>query len=162
MSSKAEIVPNGMISGAITIIAPSEAQKMAVALAEANIDTTLGSIYELQNICAQAEQVQGKVHHAFSEGLYARTIEMPANSLIVAMRYKHDRMCIISKGTATIATDTEVAHYVGPAFLAGKAGTKRVIYTHTPVYMTTLFPTSLTDPDAILAENMHDDEVGAA
>lgn len=127
-------------------------------------DTHLGSAYRLQSTLfemnPEIDTAGCKVTHEFSDGIYIRTMFIPANTLIVAMRYKYARIATVHSGSITIAHNDEVNHYIGPVHINAAAGDKRVVFTHTDTYISTTFPTQLTAVDEVIKENMHPEEVG--
>jgi hypothetical protein len=102
-----------------------------------------------------------RITHEFSDGIYIRTMFIPANTLIVAMRYKYARIVTIHSGSITIAHNDEVNHYVGLVHINAQPGDKRVLFTHTDTYMSVAFPTQMTTVEDVILENMHQEEVGA-
>jgi quercetin dioxygenase-like cupin family protein len=68
--------------------------------------------------------------HWLSNGVYAREICLPADSVVVGKIHRHEHLNIISKGTVTVFTEFgEETLNAGDSFIS-MPGTKRVVYTH--------------------------------
>ena len=63
-------------------------------------------IQDLQNECKSIEQVECKTDHMFSDGVYVRTMFVPAGTFVIGKVHKFKTVNIMTKGTALI--------YAGP------------------------------------------------
>ena len=90
--------------------------------------------------------------HAFAPGAYARTIFIPAGTLVVGKIHKHAHLNILIRGRVSVATEEGPMELEAPRVMTSKAGTKRVVYAHSPVLWTTIHLTDKTDLDAIEEE----------
>lgn len=107
-------------------------------------------IEELQHIMLQENQADVITLHKFSDGIYARTIVIPANVCIVGAKHLTNHLMIISQGEGHIVVnDGEPEYYCAPEMTETKVGTKRVIFAHTDTYLTTFHVTDETDLDKI-------------
>ena len=52
----------------------------------------------------EAIAVDVPVEHLFSDGLYTRTMKVPANTLVVGKRHRHKTLNIMTKGRALITS----------------------------------------------------------
>lgn len=87
--------------------------------------------------------------HVFAPGAYARTILIPADTLVVGKIHKHAHLNMLMQGTVSVATEEGPMRLMGPVVMCSKAGTKRVVYAHTDTIWTTVHLTESTDLDAI-------------
>jgi hypothetical protein len=85
--------------------------------------------------------------HEFTEGLYIRTIFVPAGALVVTHIFRQSHVTLMTKGRVSVATEEGVKEVSAPFRIITKAGTKRVIYCHEDVEWTTIHanPTDTTD-----------------
>jgi hypothetical protein len=83
--------------------------------------------------------------HAFAPGAYARTIFIPAGTLVVGKIHKHAHLNILIRGRVSVATEEGPMELEAPRVMTSKAGTKRVVYTHEPTLWTTIHLTEKTD-----------------
>ena len=91
------------------------------------------------------------VTHEFCNGMYARTLFLPAGGLLTGAIHKDESFFLIRSGVIIITTDEGTAE-VGPGFLAvTKPGTKRAGLALTDCTVTTVHPNpdNETDPDRI-------------
>jgi hypothetical protein len=95
--------------------------------------------------------------HAFAPGAYARTIFIPAGTLVVGKIHKHAHLNILIRGRVSVATEEGPMELEAPRVMTSKAGTKRVVYTHEPTLWTTIHLTEKTDiaeiEDEIIAKS---------
>lgn len=98
--------------------------------------------------------------HAFAPGAYARTIFIPAGTLVVGKIHKHAHLNILIRGRVSVATEEGPLELEAPRVMTSKAGTKRVVYAHEPVLWTTIHLTDKTDiaeiEDDIIATSYED------
>jgi hypothetical protein len=87
--------------------------------------------------------------HAFAPGAYARTIFIPAGTLVVGKIHKHAHLNILIRGRVSVATEEGPMELEAPRVMTSKAGTKRVVYTHEPTLWTTIHLTDKTDIEQI-------------
>jgi hypothetical protein len=104
--------------------------------------------------------------HDFVEGVYVRTIQIPANTLAVGKIHRHAHPNFLMKGVVTVLTEdggTEILK--APCSMISPAGTKRALYTHMDCEWTTIHKTdALTPEDAekeIIAPSYADEQLQA-
>lgn len=108
-------------------------------------------IYRLEAELLKLPQVDMPVEHAFCNGLYARTMHIPAGTVLTGAVHKDESFFVVRKGTLIVTTDDGSAQ-VGPGFMSvTRANTKRAGIALTEVEVTTFHanPTNETDPQAI-------------
>lgn len=100
------------------------------------------------------EGLEIKPENIFSGGVYIRQITVPAGTLVVGKRHRHETCNILLKG--------EMSLYVGggkppvrikaPFLFTSQPGVKKMAYCHTEVIFSNIHPTDKTDLDAIEEE----------
>jgi hypothetical protein len=87
--------------------------------------------------------------HTFAPGIYARSIFIPKDTLVLGKIHKHAHLNMLVEGKVVVATEEGPVIYEAPRLMTSKAGTKRVLYTYTDTRWTTFHVTEKTDPDEI-------------
>lgn len=94
-------------------------------------------------------QVELKVVHHFSAGLYARELHIPKGTVLTGHIHKTQNLNIMSKGELTVLTEGGPVRVKAPFTIVSPPGTKRAAYAHEDTVWTTIHPTELTDVDEI-------------
>ncbi len=94
-------------------------------------------------------QLELKVEHHFSQGVYARELHIPADTLLTGEIHKFKNLNILSKGCMSLLTDHGMMKVEAPFTVVSPPGTKRIAYAHTDCVWTTIHGTDETDIDAI-------------
>ena len=112
------------------------------------------SLYDLQAaVGRELEPVECPLQHVFAPGAYARTMRIPAGTVIVGKIHKHAHLNILSQGTVCVMTETEGdRELTGPLTMVSPPGTKRAVYAVTDAVWTTIHLTNSTDLEEIEAE----------
>lgn len=105
-------------------------------------------VAELERYALQMPQVDLHTSHLIHGGLCARTILIPAGTLLTGAQTNMDNICVVF-GDIEVTTDDGVQRLTGFNVLPAKAGFKRAGIAHTDTWWTTLWPTELQDIDAI-------------
>jgi hypothetical protein len=113
------------------------------------------AVRELESHLITLPQVDLGTTHMVHGGMYARTIRIPAGTVLTGALTNCDNICILC-GDITVTTDDGPQRLTGYHVIPAKAGAKRVGATHADTWWTTLWPTALTDVDDI--ENELTDE----
>jgi len=92
------------------------------------------------------------VKHSFGDGCYVREWNSPAHVFGVSKVHKIAHPYFILRGEVSVMTDEGVVRLKAPHYGITPAGTKRVLYTHSPTTWVTVHVTKETDLDAIEAE----------
>jgi hypothetical protein len=95
------------------------------------------------------ENLEIPVRHYFSEGLYAREIIIPKDSIVLGKIHKYEQLNICSKGDLSVSTEDGVKRVQAPFTTVSMAGTQRIAYAHEETVWTTIHPTSLKDVEEI-------------
>ena len=103
------------------------------------------------------------VKHLFADGCYVREIFNPANELLVTKIHKKTHPFFLMEGEMSILTEDGVIDIKAPYNGITKAGTKRVIYTHTNCRFITVHVTNSTDlsdiENEVIAKDFNDPEI---
>jgi hypothetical protein len=112
------------------------------------------SLYDLQAaVGRELEPAECPLQHVFAPGAYARTMRIPAGTVIVGKIHKHAHLNILSQGTVCVMTETEGDRQLtGPLTMVSPPGTKRAVYAITDAVWTTIHLTNSTDLEEIEAE----------
>lgn len=125
--------------------------KSGSAIADANeqmtkTDGVRQKLYALQEAAATLPEVDCPLQHSFIDGVYVRTIFIPAGTVIVGKIHKHSHANILSKGEVVVMTeDGGREHLAGPMTMVSPAGCKRAVYAVTDSTWTTIHQTDETD-----------------
>jgi len=115
------------------------------------VKTGTEPIYRLEAELLKLPQVNMPVEHAFCAGLYARTMHIPAGTVLTGAIHREESFFLVRKGQLIVSTDS------GPRTLApgdmsvSKIGAKRAGITLTDVEVTTFHanPTNEHEPQAL-------------
>ena len=101
----------------------------------------------LENAIVDPDEIEkiNPLEHSFAEGMYVRKLVMPANQILVGKIHKQDHPYFIMSGDVSILTEDGVVRVDKPHYGMTKAGTKRVIYTHSETTWITVQHTYETD-----------------
>jgi mannose-6-phosphate isomerase-like protein (cupin superfamily) len=78
------------------------------------------------------------LRHLFADGLYIREITVPAGALTVTAMHKKEHVTVILKGRLSILENCGTRVVEAPDLFITPAGTRRAIYHHTEVVLTTI------------------------
>ncbi len=118
------------------------------------------SIYALEERMLELPQVEMPPTHRFADGLYAREITIPKDTLLTGAIHRREHINIISKGRIAVLTEDGVRIVEAPCTLVSRPGTKRVGYALEETVWTTVHATCETDVERLEAElvtNSHND-----
>lgn len=111
-------------------------------------------LYALQAaIGRDLPEVECPLQHVFAPGAVARTMFIPAGTVIVGKIHKHAHLNILSMGRVCVVTEAGGREFLeGPLTMVSPAGTKRAVESITDAVWTTIHLTDKTDLDEIEAE----------
>ena len=108
-------------------------------------------IYRLEAELLKLPQVDMPVEHAFCAGLYARTMHIPAGTVLTGAIHREESFFLVRKGELIVSTDNG-PRTLGPGDMSvSKIGTKRAGIALTDVDVTTFHanPTNEQQPQAL-------------
>ena len=104
----------------------------------------------MEQTIVDCKKDNSQAKHYFGEGVYARSLLIPAGTALIGYIHKQDRVCIIAQGKCTFVhewgRETVEAPYIGEF----KAGSKTAVYAHTDTLWVACLGTNLKDPDQIV------------
>ena len=104
--------------------------------------------------------------HTWGEGCFVREWNSPAERVVVSKIHKVAHPFFILKGEVSVLTEEGVRRFKAPYHGITPAGTKRLLYTHTPVQWVTVHVTDKTDlteiEEEIIAKDFDDPRIAAA
>ena len=108
-------------------------------------------IYRLEAELLKLPQVDMPVEHEFVSGLYARTMRIPAGTVLTGAVHRFDCFFVVRSGELVVTTDHGTARLSAGQMLATRAGAKRAGVALTDVVVTTFHtnPDELRDPLAL-------------
>jgi hypothetical protein len=115
------------------------------------------SVMELQADMLVLPQVECPLVHRFANGVYAREVTIPSDTIVVGKIHRHEHLNFLMKGEITVVTETGTMRLVAPCTFISPPGTKRAAYAHTEVVWTNVIATQSTDPEEIEREMICDD-----
>jgi len=84
--------------------------------------------------------------HSFCPGLYARTVFMPAGSVLTSKIHKTQHFFVVTKGSCTVSNSHGQRELIAAPYLGvTMPGTKRALLIHEDCIWTTFHATELTD-----------------
>lgn len=128
-------------------------------------------VVEVQKQLEQTEgALTGEELHAynptkstFAGGCYIREIFNPAGQIIVTKIHKKEHPFFLLVGEMSILKEEGIEHIKAPYYGVTKAGTKRVIYTHTDCIFVTVHATDKTTvedvEEEVIAKDFTDPDV---
>lgn len=93
------------------------------------------------------------------EGIYTRTVHLPAGLRVFGKRHAQEHINIVACGRATVMTEEGRQEIVGPCRFISPAGTKRFLSVHEDMVWTVVSRTDKTnmadiEEDLIIAESL--------
>jgi hypothetical protein len=105
----------------------------------------LKQIEELEKQLLPLQQVEVPLEHMFAPGVYARQVEMPADTFIIGHQHNTEHFNIILTGRASVMMDGVVHEVKAPAILKSGIGVRKILYIHETMRWITIHPTHETD-----------------
>ncbi len=102
-------------------------------------------IVTIEKRLMELPEVPFEMKHSFHGGMYARTMYAPKGILMTSYIYRKDHHCIISTGQVSYRSEVLGGKINGPFMFTACAGSKRIVYTHTPMVWTTIIKTDATN-----------------
>jgi len=93
------------------------------------------------------EQIHIEPVHYIANGLYAREITIPKDTLLTGKIHLFEHINIISKGDISVLTEQGIKRIKAPATIISKPGIKRIGYAHEETVWTTIHACKVKDGD---------------
>ena len=94
-------------------------------------------------------QLELKVNHYFSHGVYARELLIPADTILTGEIHKFENLNILVKGRIAVSIGDEIEIIEAPFIVVSPPGTKRIAHTITDCVWITIHGTHERDVDKI-------------
>lgn len=104
---------------------------------------------EIESTIADCKRDNSQAKHYYGEGVYARSLLIPAGTAVVGYIHKQDRVCIIAGGKCTFADEFHSETVEAPWVGEFKAGTKTAVYAHTDTTWVAVVGTDDKDADIL-------------
>jgi len=111
--------------------------------------TQRDKVFLFESWMKQQPQLDLKVNHYFSHGVYARELLIPANTILTGEIHKFTNLNILIKGKIKVSIGDEIEIIEAPFIVVSPAGTKRIAHTITDCIWMTIHGTHETDVDKI-------------
>lgn len=118
-------------------------------LVQLELPTTREKIFAAEAIIKTFPQIELKVFHHFSKGVYARELHIPAGTVLTGQIHKFENLNILSKGVMQVSTEDGIITVTAPFTIVSPAGTKRIAHALTDCVWTTIHGTDETNIDEI-------------
>lgn len=107
------------------------------------------AVFDMERLMLQYPQVELKVKHYFSKGVYARELHIPAGVILTGEIHKFENLNILSQGKIEVLTEKGMETVEAPFTVVSPAGTKRIARAITDCVWTTIHGTDETDLNII-------------
>lgn len=106
------------------------------------------AVRELEAFMLQLPQVDLETSHLVHGRMYARTILIPAGTVLTGAETKCDNICVVV-GDITVTTDDGTVRLTGHHVIPARAGFKRAGMAHADTMWTTFMQTDEVEVEAI-------------
>ncbi len=114
-----------------------------------DIPITRDKVFQWEALAKQAPQIELKVVHRFSYGVYARELYIPAGVILTGEIHKFENLNILSKGSMLVSVEDGMVMVDAPFTVVSPPGTKRIAKALTDCIWTTIHGTFERDVDKI-------------
>ena len=114
---------------------------------------------ELEQNIEDCEKNFDQANHYHGQGVYARSLFIPAGTCVVGKIHKQDRICMIMQGECTFVDEWHKETVKAPYIGEFKAGSKTAVYAHTDCLWVACMGTDEKHADGLLGliESTHED-----
>ena len=109
-------------------------------------------ILRIEEVLKKVPQVDAPVTHYQIDGVYVRSMFIPAGTVLTGAIHKTECISILAQGTIRIATEVDSVRVSAPHVSVSQAGVKRLGYTETDVTFITVHRTDGTSIEEIEKE----------
>ena len=111
--------------------------------------STRDKVNAIEALMAQQPQVDLKVEHYFSQGVYARALEIPAGIQLTGKIHKFEQLNILAKGRMKVLVGDNYKEVKAPFVVVSPPGTKRIAIALEDCVWITVHGTHETDLELI-------------
>lgn len=108
-------------------------------------------IEQMEDSLLELPQVDIPVESLFVNGMYARKILIPKDTILTGRVHLADYVDIMLSGDITVATPEGTKRFTGFNIFEGKQGRKRAGYAHEDTHWVTVHRTEIKDPDEFVS-----------
>lgn len=108
-------------------------------------------IEQMEDSLLDMPQVEIPVESLFVNGMYARKILIPKDTILTGRVHLADYVDIMLSGDITVATPEGAKRFTGFNIFEGKQGRKRAGYAHEDTHWVTVHRTEIKDPDEFVS-----------
>jgi hypothetical protein len=109
-------------------------------------------ILALEKVLLTLEQVDCPITHYHIEGVYVRSMFIPAGTVITGAIHNKENISILAQGSIRVTNGTESVLISAPHIMVDKPGIKRLGVSETDVTFINVLRTDLTDIDELEKE----------
>lgn len=109
-------------------------------------------ILRIEKVLLNEVQVDCPVKHYQVDGVYVRSMFIPAGTILTGKIHNFENIAILAQGTIRISNGTESYVISAPHVMVDKPGVKRIGYAETDVTFITVHKTVNTEIEAIEKE----------
>ena len=117
---------------------------------------TMPDILRIEQEIGAMPQVTLPVEHYQIDGVYVRSLFLPAGTLLTGKIHNFENIAILAQGTIRVSNGTDAYVLTAPRIIVDKPGVKRIGYAETDVTFITVHKTTNTEIDDIEKELVSD------
>ena len=121
-------------------------------------NNTRNKVNAIEALMKQASQVELKVEHYFSLGVYARELHIPKGILLTGKIHKYEQLNILAKGKIRVLVGEEIKEVEAPFVVVSPPSTKRIALALEDCVWITVHGTHEKNIDLIEKEFIAQDE----
>lgn len=106
-------------------------------------------VFAIEKEMLKQPQLDLKVINYFCQGIYARELFIPKDTVLVGKIHKYANMNMLTKGRLKVLIGDEIIDVIPPYIVIAPAGTKRIAYAVEDSIWVTLHRTDETNVDKI-------------
>lgn len=93
-----------------------------------DLDTSRSVVNTIEKVMRDMPQLELRVEHHFSLGVYARTLYIPKGVTLTGHIHKYENLNILIQGEMSVLAGNEVKRIKAPFTVVSPPGTKRIAY----------------------------------
>lgn len=109
---------------------------------------SIDQIIAIENELKKHEQVELPIEHDFINGVYARTMHIPAGVILTGAVHRHDCFTVVRYGDISIYTDDGMKRFKTGDMIPSMAGIKRLGLSHAETLITGFMANPDNEKDA--------------
>ena len=117
---------------------------------------TMPDILRIEQEIREMPQVTCPVEHYQVDGVYVRSMFIPAGTILTGKIHNFENIAILAQGTIRVSNGTDSYILTAPHIMVDKPGVKRIGYAETDVTFVTVHKTANTEIDDIEKELVSD------